>query len=136
MPPPPFPDDLGNISNRLPLFQVKFFAPTNSSQHTPGFTLSQHYLNTSSVPLAVPKTRSTAYLPLPMAPMFVAPPPPESLTYVVCLTIMLPQSASEPKFKILEGQHYAPEPTLKMNDLYCYNQPLAFHFDTEKPVVT
>jgi len=35
-----------------------------------------------------------------------------------------------------EDKQYTLEPTLKMNDAYCYNQSHAFHFDTEKPIAT
>lgn len=69
--------------------------------------------------------------------MFMAPPPPpEAPTYVVCSTIMLPKSSSEPVFKIPEDQHHASDPTLKRNDPYFCNQSFVFPFDMEKPIET
>ena len=38
MPPPPLPEGLGNMSNCPPLSQAQFSAPTESPEHSPGFT--------------------------------------------------------------------------------------------------
>ncbi|KAF3672955.1 Aluminum-activated malate transporter 8 [Capsicum annuum] len=108
MPPPPLPEDLGNIPNCPPLSQVQFSVPIKSSEHP-----------------APPAT-----------PVFVVPPPPEAPTYVVRLIMVLSRSASEPVLKVSDNQYYATEPTLRINEPYGYTQLPVFPFDTEKPVAT
>lgn len=134
MPPPPLSEGLGNISNFPPLSQAQFFAPTESPEHAPGFTPRHYYPDSSGVPLAASQSRPAAQPTPPITPVFVAPPPHETPIYVARPTMRLLRSTSEPVLKVSDGQYYAPEPTLQMNEPYGYTQPLAFPFDTEKPV--
>ena len=120
MPPPPLSEGLGNISNCPPLSQAQFSAPTESPEHAPGFTPRHYYPGSSGVPLAAPQSRPAAQ-PAPLiTPVFVAPPPHETPIYVAHPTMRLPRSASEPVLKVSDGQYYAPEPTLQMNEPYGY----------------
>ncbi|XP_047261725.1 proline-rich protein 36-like [Capsicum annuum] len=60
MPPPPLPEGFRNVSNCPPLSQAQFSAPTESAEHSPGFTPRHYHPGSSEIELPLPFRRRPA----------------------------------------------------------------------------
>ncbi|MCD9641291.1 hypothetical protein HAX54_027398, partial [Datura stramonium] len=105
-------------------------------QYAPGYIPYYLYLGTSTVHSPAPQHRINSYPTLPVAPAFVAPPPPEISSFITHPSIVLPRSFSETIFNTHDVQNHPLEPIFKATYPYGYTHQPEFSFETEKIIKT
>ncbi|KAM3376533.1 hypothetical protein P3S68_015248 [Capsicum galapagoense] len=115
LPLPPFPTFVpANTLSLPPKSESQFLTVVDTSQHTVESISRQIHPNAFASHSLAPQYKPTTFIAPHTVCAFIAQPSTEASTLPINTTVVLPQSASGPMFKALDGHCYTLEPTVKL----------------------